>query len=415
MKRCNYKQQGTLAVVAVLALCSLQAQNTINMAANGSTGIDPFSLAPPTTCFYNFYDSGGPASGYHNNANASITFVPSNAATHRIQVAFSAFSLEPGHDALYIFNSTSVGTNQVPGPQGVTATGFPGGNWQNISPGIVTANTGLANVGTNPEEALTFQFRSDAAFNFPGWSAIVRQISKSPSNMTAPAPLTASIAQGAVNCFVNVTTPLPGFDPVGSNTGYELRYRINGGAPTIVTDPLMATIATPVGVNIITWELSDPCGGAVITAANQLITVNDNAKPSIVCPGNISLNLSSGECSDIVNYNVLCSDNCPQGMMGIVNHPIDFTTGAAGIMFNLKNLSPNTIVITQFGPSLDAGTWPMEVITPIRSAPGRGSTKCPAPGPRLAASASPLPARPYQHPFPVLKSPWRPDNHGASM
>jgi hypothetical protein len=188
MKKCNYKRQGTLAVVAVLALCSLQAQTNINMAANGSTGVDPFSLAPPGDCFFNFYDSGGPASGYHSNANASITFVPSNAATHRIQVAFSDFSLEPGHDVLYIFNSTSVGTNQIPGPQGATVTGFPGGNWQNINPGVITANTGLAIVGTNAEEALTFQFRSDATFNFPGWSAIVRQVSKSPVNMTAPAP-----------------------------------------------------------------------------------------------------------------------------------------------------------------------------------------------------------------------------------
>lgn len=361
MKRLKYKQQLTLAIVAILALCRLQAQTNINMATNGPTGAVPFSLAPPGNCFFNFYDSGGPASGYHNNANASITFVPSNAASHRIQVAFSAFSLEPGHDALYIFNSASVGTNQVPGPQGPTVTGFPGGNWQNINPGIITANTGLANVGTNVEEALTFQFRSDATFNFPGWSAIVRQISKSPVNMTAPAPLTANIAQGGLNCFANATTPLPTFDPVGSNVGYELRYRINGGTHTIVTDTLTTTIATPVGINIITWELTDPCSGTVITTANQMITVNDNSQPAIVCPGNISINLSSGECSDIVNYNVLCSDNCPLGMLGIVNHPIDFTTGNAGIMFNLKNLSANTIIITQFGPSLDAGTWPMEV------------------------------------------------------
>ncbi len=361
MKRCKYKQQLTLAIVAILALCRLEAQTNVNMAANGPSGVDPFSLAPPGNCFFNFYDSGGPASGYHNNANASITFAPSNAATHRIQVAFNVFSLEPGHDALYIFNSASVGTNQIPGPQGATVTGFPGGNWQNINPGIITANTGLANVGTNNEEALTFQFRSDATFNFPGWSAIVRQILKSPCNMTAPAPLTANIAQGGLNCFTNVITPLPVYDPVGSNAGYELRYRINGGTHTIVTDLLNTTIAVPVGANIITWELTDPCGGAVITAANQIITVNDNSKPAIVCPSNISVNLSSGECSDIVNYNVLCSDNCPLGTLGIVNHPIDFTTGNAGIMFNLKNLSTHTITITQFGPSLDAGTWPMEV------------------------------------------------------
>ena len=357
----KFKQQLTFAIITLLALCRLQAQTNINLAANGPSGAGPFSLSAPGNCFFNFYDSGGPASGYHNHANASITFVPSNASTHRIQIAFSAFSLEPGYDALYIFNSASVGTNQIPGPQGATVTGFPGGNWQNINPGVITANTGLANVGTNHEEALTFQFRSDATFNFPGWSAMVRQISKFPVNMTAPVPLTANIAPGGLNCFAHVTTSLPTFDPVGSDTGYELRYRINGSAHTVVTDLLNTTIVTPVGVNVITWELADPCGGAVITAANQIITVTDHSKPAIVCPGNLSVSISSGECSDIVNYNVLCNDNCPVGTQGIVNHPIDFTAGNAGIMFDLKNLSSNTITVTQFGPSLDAGAWPMEV------------------------------------------------------
>ncbi|MEI6411507.1 MAG: HYR domain-containing protein, partial [Bacteroidota bacterium] len=377
MKMYKYKQQLTLAVVAILALCHAQAQTNINMAANGPTGANPFSLSSPGNCFYNFYDSGGPSSGYSNNANASITFVPSNAATHRIQVAFSTFSLEPGYDALYIFNGVNVGTNQIPGPQGATVSGFPGGNWQNISPGIITANTGLANVGTNNEEALTFQFRSDATFNFPGWSAMVRQISKSPVNMTAPAPLTANIPQGGLNCFANVTTPLPTFVPGGSNAGYELRYRINGSAQTLVTDPLTTTIAIPVGVNIITWELTDPCGGAVIASANQIITVNDNSKPAIVCPANISLNLPSGECSGIANYNVTCSDNCTLGTQGIVNHPIDFNKDNAGIMFNLKNLGSNTITITQFGTSLDAGTWPMEVYFTHTAASWQGVDQTP--------------------------------------
>ncbi|MCB0525991.1 MAG: HYR domain-containing protein, partial [Saprospiraceae bacterium] len=61
------------------------------------------------------------------------------------------------------------------------------------------------------------------------------------------------------------------------------------------------------------------------------------------------------------SYDVTSSDNCPFTQVGIVSHPIDFNTGQAGIMFDLVNLSGESITVTQFGPSLDAGSWPMEV------------------------------------------------------
>ena len=169
---------------------SLLAQTNLNLAANGVTPGSPFTIAPPTTCSFNFFDSGGSTLNYNNGANANVTFLPSNAATHRIQVTFTTFSLEPGYDAFYIYNSNTVGTNQVPGPQGATFAGFPAGNWQNISPGTITASKDLADVGANPTEALTFQFRSDNSISYPGWTAVVRQVTKDPCAMTAPAAQT---------------------------------------------------------------------------------------------------------------------------------------------------------------------------------------------------------------------------------
>ncbi|MBL7825826.1 MAG: HYR domain-containing protein, partial [Saprospiraceae bacterium] len=359
MKKSNFKI--LLSSLWVLVCGYVQAQTNVNMADNGVTVGSPFSIAPPATCFFNFYDHGGPAGNYNNSANANVTFLPSDNATHRIQATFTLMALEVNFDAFYIFNSNTVGVNQVPGPQGATIFGFPAGNWQNISPGTITANTGIAAVGANAAEALTFQFRSDGSVVNSGWAAIVRQVPKAACAMIAPTNKTAFTGPNAIGCFTNVNTELPNFNPGGCQAGYQLRYRINGGLPTVVLDPVSTNIPAPVGSNIITWELVDPCGGGVITSANQLITVNDNTLPVVNCPSNVTINLGPGECRDEFNYNVSCSDNCPFNVASTVTTPIDFNNGHAGIMFDLVNLSGAPVTITQFGPTLSAGTWNMEV------------------------------------------------------
>lgn len=362
MKKSNYKRI-FLAAFWALACSFLHAQTTVNMAANGATG--SFSIAPPGTCFFNFYDNGGLFLNYNNNADANVTFLPSNPATHRVQVTFNAFSLEVGYDALYIYNSDVVNTNQVPGPQGATFSGFPAGNWQNISPGTITANTGIAAVGANANEALSFRFRSDASLSAPGWSATVRQVPKATCTMTAPGNLNANTGgPGTMNCYANVNTALPSFNPGGCESGYTLQYRINGGAPTVVPGGPTTNIQAPVGSNVITWELVDPCGNGIISSANQIISVVDNTPPVFTnCPSNITLYLDGGECSKQYDYSGLlhCSDNCLLNVMKTVNAGFNINNGQAGIMFDVANLSANPITVSQFGPSMDPGSWPVEV------------------------------------------------------
>jgi len=333
MKKSNFYNFLSVTVTWMFACATLLAQSNVNMAQNGVTFGSPLAIAPPANCFFNFYDSGGPGLNYNNGADATVTFEPSNPATHRIQVSFNAFRLDVGWDALYIFNSATVGVNQVPGPQGATFSGFPAGNWQDISPGTVTANTGIAAVGANASEALTFRFRSDNSISAAGWSAIVRQVPIINCTMFAPANQSVNTGAGSNSCFVNVTTPLPTFTPGGCSAGYQLQYRINGGAPTTVLDPVNTTIPAPVGANVVTWELVEPCGGGVITAAVQLITVVDNTLPIINCPGNTNISLQPGFCeTNNYTFQVTCTDNCLFDQLGQVNHPIDFNNGNAGIM-----------------------------------------------------------------------------------
>jgi subtilisin-like proprotein convertase family protein len=361
MKKSNLNFVYIQAMLFLFVCGSATAQTNVNMANTGTTGGSPFAISPPATCFYNFYDSGGPGSSYSPGANGNVTFVPSNSATHRIRASFTSFVLEPGWDAFYIFNSNTVGTNQVIGPDGVTNGGFPAGNWQTVSPGIITANTGIAAVGANAAEALTFQFRSDASVEFAGWSAIINEVPKAVCTMTAPGAISVNTGVGSTTCFVNVNTAIPSFDPGGCNAGYQLQYRINGGSPTVVVPPGPINIQAPVGANVITWELVNPCGLAVISSATQMITVIDNTVPTITCPGNITFNLSDGECFESYSYSVPCTDNCALTMSGIVSHPIDFDNGNSGIMFNVVNLGFTPMTLTEFGPSLDVGTWNMQV------------------------------------------------------
>ncbi len=343
------------------ACAHLVAQTTVNMANIGFTGNFKIGLQAP--CYFDFNDWGGPAANYNNGANATVTFLPSNPATHRIQIRFTSFGLEAGYDAFYIYNADVVDlARKVPGPEGPTFSGFAGANWQTVSPGTVTANKGIAAVGANPMEALTFEFRSDNAISTAGWTAIVSQIPIINCNMTAPGNQTVFTGAGSTSCFANVTTFLPTFLPVGSNAGFQLQYRINGGTATVVNDPVTTTIPTPVGTNVVMWELVDPCGAGIIASALQLITVKDDTKPVINCPGSFTLSLQPGACeTNNYNYQVTCSDNCSFTLTGQVNHPIDFNNGQAGIMFDVTNLGANSLTISQFGPSLDIGTWPMKV------------------------------------------------------
>ncbi|MCA0236377.1 MAG: HYR domain-containing protein [Bacteroidetes bacterium] len=393
MKKSNFYRKYLMLIVASMWVgIQLHAQANVNMAANGGTVGSPFTLNPPGNCYFNFFDSGGQANSYSPNGNSNVTFLPSNPATHKIQVSFTSFSVEGNWDAFYIFNSNTVGMNQVNGTGNGTFNNFTPGNWIS-TPGTITANTGIAAVGANASEGLTFQLISDAATQFPGWSAIVRQIPKISCVLDAPGNLSAFTGPGNTSCFANVTTQLPTFSVDNCNAGYQLQYRINGGAAVIVNNAGFTTIPTPVGTNIITWELVDPCGNGVISSDNQTITVTDNTSPELNCPGDVTLTLEPGECTVNYSYSVTCTDNCPYTASGTVSHPIDFNNSQAGVMFDVKNIGNTKLTITNFSPSINVGTWQMEVYYTTASGSWQSNANNPAAwtlaGTRTVTSASP--------------------------
>ncbi|MFN7830631.1 MAG: proprotein convertase P-domain-containing protein, partial [Bacteroidota bacterium] len=117
-----------------------------------------------------------------------------------------------------------------------------------------------------------------------------------------------------------------------------------------------------------TFTVSGPAGSHVLRYVlpncqerTQALTITDGAPPIITCPASVTLNLGPGACSTYYDYSVLFSDNCPLTLNGTVNHPINFNNGQAGVMFDIRNTGGAPINIVNFTPSLDPGTWPMQI------------------------------------------------------
>lgn len=358
-----------MVLLNVLFAAQLFAQTNVNMPYN--TGAVTFTLAPPATCFFNFFDNGGAAATYSNSSNpltSIVTFAPSNAATQRVRATFSAFATENTFDALFIYNGNVAETpnianagvntllpNQINSGAGQNNTFRAGGFQGGTSPGVVTS--------TAASGALTFQFDSDTSVTCAGWTAVISEVPLNPCTITAGA-VQGTSAQVGATCTATPVVASPTFAPAGCATGYTFQYNVDGGAFTTLAQPLPATITLPtvgVGAHTVIYRLIDPCSGAVVSSTTQTITAVDVTPPTITCPGNLTFNLASGECSTFASYTVTGSDNCPFAgpLATLTTNPGAANNGNASggmIFFNLVNNGTQPITISGLGVNITNGT-----------------------------------------------------------
>ena len=116
-----------------------------------------------------------------------------------------------------------------------------------------------------------------------------------PPTVTCPANITVPNTPG--QCSASVTfmatatgTPTP-----------TIEYKI--GATTITSPHVF-----PVGTTTVDVTAQNSGGTATCSFT---VTVNDTEAPTIVCPANISVGTSPGQCSAVVNFTVNVIDNCP--------------------------------------------------------------------------------------------------------
>ena len=359
-----------LAFLGCLASYGAFAQTNVNHPFNFNAGTFTNSGAPGF--FYNYYDDGGPTFNYSNNQcytfNA-ITFAPSNSTTHRTRVAFTSFSVETSWDPLYIFNSNVVGTNLVNGggaaPIGVGSgcPTAPAGGWYS-SPGTIIANTGVAAVGTNASEALSFTFASDFSVTLAGWAAVVDQVAKLQCALVQPANITVNATATGCPGPLSLATPADNPPSCVINLGLTFQYSVNGGPFQTVPYAANVTVSgLQLGPNVIVWRIVNPADGLVVSAVTQNVTVVDQVPPTITCPPNVTLNLGPGLCSTFYSYSVGLTDNCPFIVpQQPVQLPASFLPHGGGQVFslqgnnlpggyllNLTNTGPNPATITGFG------------------------------------------------------------------
>ena len=157
-----------------------------------------------TTCSGTLYDDGGASGQYALNANGAVTLTPATAG-NKIKLDFTALSLEPNYDYLYVYDGASTSAPLLGRYTGTTL------------PGTLYASTAS---GT-----LTVQLISDEVYQAAGFAATISCVATLPqADLTvqnANLSPTALLAGSSTAASATVTN-LSGTQASSSNLGYYL-------------------------------------------------------------------------------------------------------------------------------------------------------------------------------------------------
>jgi len=146
-------------------------------------------------------------------------------------------------------------------------------------------------------------------------------------------PENISVSNDAGSCSALVNYPLP---TATDNCDGVI-------APTII-DGLVSGSDFPVGLTNVTFEAIDDAGNS--TTCTFTVEVLDTEVPEIICPGDIEIDATSGDCDAVVNYaDPTISDNCP----GVTSQLIDglasgssFPVGVTTVTYEATDQAGNT-------------------------------------------------------------------------
>ncbi len=93
----------------------------------------------------------------------------------------------------------------------------------------------------------------------------------------------------------------------------------------------------------VTLTVTDEQGNSSMCTAN--VTVMDDTPPVVDCPSDIFVQLESGECEEIVFFDIPFTDNC-EAMDGTGSPTIEQTEGLPSGSFYPKGTTTNTFIVT---------------------------------------------------------------------
>jgi len=171
-----------------------------------------------------------------------------------------------------------------------------------------------------------------------GITAVVWQVSDDAGNtVSATQMVTVSDTIAPLNTApadVTVTTDLDSC----TASGIALGAPITGDNCTIASISNNAPANFPIGTTTVTWTVTDFAGNT--TLSTQLVTVNDDAPPSLIPPPDIV----SDSCTIILG-NPTVSDNCAVTFSN--DAPLSFPTGTTTVTWTASDTFGNTVTATQ--------------------------------------------------------------------
>jgi hypothetical protein len=228
--------------------------------SNNSNGFSnnggPLNFTTPPGCGSAFYDSGGPTGNYGTNQNTVTTICP-DVPGDQVTVAYSAFNVFSGWDAVYVFNGPSTASPKIasanPAPFSNNIYGT-GGYWGSTIPGPFTS--------TDVSGCLTLAFTS-TFFSSPGWVASIA------CNPPPPCPIPTLVNATGVNtngatinwsCPACTGTFVVEYGPVGFTPGTGATAG-GGTIITAATSPVVLTgLPSGTGFNVYVRQNCDGLG-----------------------------------------------------------------------------------------------------------------------------------------------------------
>ncbi|WP_347050453.1 HYR domain-containing protein [Flavobacterium olei] len=286
---------------------------------------------------YQLYNSGNVAVQTAKSGNGSgLSWSNIGAGTGYYVVGTNSESCSSTSNVVSVINDTQKPTITCPASvtkttdaNSCTATGVV------LGTPVTADNCGVASVTNNAPSA------------YPIGVTTVTWTVKDNSGNTQTCTQTVTISDNqkpTITCPANVTktTDTNSCTATGVVLGTPVTAD-NCGIASVTND---APSTYPIGVTTVTWTAKDNSGN--IQTCTQTVTINDNQKPTITCPANVTKTTDANSCTatGVVLGTPVTADNC--GIASVTNDaPHTYPIGVTTVTWTAKDNSGNTQTCTQ--------------------------------------------------------------------
>ena len=267
-------------------------------------------------------------------------------------------------------------------PADVTVNNNPG---DCFATGVVI---GTATATDNCSPPLNVTITNDAPSTFPvGITNVTWTATDVEGNASTCTQIITVIDNEApvVSCptAVTVNTDISGCFATGVALGTPTVSDNCSGIASVTND---APLSYPLGTTTVTWTITDNAGN--VSMCTQIVTVEDNENPVIVCPADITVSTDLGSCDGTIATlgTELTFDNCTVASVTNDAASLTFPIGTTPVTWTVTDAAGNTATCVQMITVLDTEN-PM-ITCPIDVTVSADAASCNATGVVLGTPVS---------------------------